>query len=103
MVKLSIIYIALSLFFVLSCLFTEAQIITVQGYITCKGKIVEGATVKIINTKLGVVSDNNGFVNLQLSKPAIYNIVVTAIEYNKEIFKINVKPDSNQLLQIELT
>ena len=103
MVKLSIIYIALCLFFVLTCLFTKAQIITVQGYITCNGKIVEGATVKIINTQLGAVSDSNGFFNLQLFKPGIYNMVVTAIEYNKEIFKINVKPDSNQLLQIELT
>ena len=94
---------SLSLIFILFVLFSKAQIINVPGYISCNGKIVQGATVKILNKQVATFSDSSGFFNLQLLKPGMYNLIVTAIEYNIEILKVNVKASDNPLLQIELT
>ena len=95
--------ISLSLLFILFILFSKAQIIKVSGNVSCNGKAVEGATVKIMNEQIATVSDSSGFFNLELLKPGGYNMVITAIEYNKEILKVNVKAGENKFQQIELT
>ena len=93
----------LNLFLLLFVVFSNSQVVNIEGYIHAAGKPVNGATIKIPTHQIAVVTDSNGFFKLQLVNAGIYNIAVTAVEHNKKIIKIEVKEAENVPLDIELT
>jgi len=93
----------LKFFLLLFVVFSNAQVINIEGYIHAAGKPINGATIKIPTHQIAVVTDSNGFFKLQLLKAGIYNMAVTAVEHNKKLIKIEVKEAENIALDIELT
>jgi len=102
-VKFYIVRFAASLFFLFFILYSNAQTFNLSAVVSSNGKKIEAASIKISNTPLGTVTDSSGFFTLQFLKAGIYSLAITAVGFNKEIQKVNIKEGENTLLQIELT
>lgn len=102
-VKYFIIKFAVSLFFITFSAKTHAQTFNLSGFVSSRGKKIEAASIKITNTTIGSVTDSNGFFKISFLKAGNYTLVLTAVGFNKEIKKVDIKEGENCLLQIELT
>lgn len=64
---------------------------------------MEATSIKITNTTIGAVTDSNGFFKIKFLRAGNYTLAITAVGFNKEIQKVNIKEGENTLRQIELT
>ncbi|MFN0081150.1 MAG: TonB-dependent receptor [Ferruginibacter sp.] len=101
--KYYIIKIVVSLFFIIFSIEATAQTFNLSGFVSSSGKRIEAASIKITNTTIGTVTDSNGFFKLEVLKAGNYTLATTAVGFNKEIQKVNIKEGENTLLQIDLT
>ncbi len=86
-------------------IFTKAQDqqASLSGRLTgSAGEPIPAATVKLQNTRYGVVSDQNGYYKISNVKPANYIVQVSAMGYKSQNKQIKLAAGENSSLNLVL-
>lgn len=79
-----------------------AQTGSLSGRITCTDKPVGAVNVQIINSGLGTVTDDNGCYQINKIKAGFYSVKFSSIGYNTEIIPMQILPDTETKINVEL-
>ena len=65
---------------------------TVEGTVTSGRETVPFATIRVVDTALGVAADANGRFKLRLPEPGTFSLVVSSLGYTSVTREATVKP-----------
>ncbi len=93
----------LSVVSLLSGLFANGQDASVSGIVFNGDNRVEAATVKLLKTGYGAVSDSLGFYTIPGLSPGLYTLSVSGVGYGSATRQIRVKEGENLSFDIQLS
>ena len=96
--------IKLSWLIILLCVVSKisAQKITVTGKITHRNEAIGFANIGIQGTTTGAIANDDGKYTLQIPKPGVYTLVISAIGFETAHKRVVVKDNKTMVLNVAL-
>ena len=91
------------IFTVLSVTVAKGQSSSISGRVTNETRPVESATIRVLKTSLGVVSDSFGFYSLKNIKAGVYSISVSGVGYLNVTKQVKINEGENVIKNFELS